>query len=178
MSKLVTREKKVAFMGCVSESATTYNRMRHFTSLGRSSNANEYSRKYVDEAGENTDITGYAPSIAYAFDQYTDDPVHDEIIAITDGEKVGSDAIRSIINVDFTRPGKTEGNFIAIKRDYAIIPDSDGDDENTYTYSGNFKSKSDMKEVEVSTKDEWLTCEIVTATPAPASYSAKTKSSE
>ena len=70
MSKLVTREKKVAFMGCVAESKITYNRMRHFTSLSRSSNPNEYSRKYVDEAGENTDVTGYAPSIAYAFDQY------------------------------------------------------------------------------------------------------------
>lgn len=87
MSKLVTREKKVAFMGCVAESETTYNRMRHFTSLSRSSNPNEYSRKYVDEAGENTDVTGYAPSIAYAFDQYIDDPVHDEIIAISDGER-------------------------------------------------------------------------------------------
>ena len=31
-----------------------------------------------------------------------------------------------------------------------------------YTYSGNFKSKSDMEEVEVSSKDEWQTCEIVT----------------
>ena len=165
MSKLVTREKKVAFMGCVAESETTYNRMRHFTSLSRSSNPNEYSRKYVDEAGENTDVTGYAPSIAYAFDQYIDDPVHDEIIAISDGEKVGDDAIRTIINIDFTKPGKTEGSFFAIKRDYAIIPDSDGDDENTYTYFGNFKSKSDKEEIEVTTKDNWATCEIVEPTP-------------
>lgn len=170
MSKLVTRDRKVAFLGCISESTTTYNRMRHFTSMSRSSNPNEYSRKYIDESGENTDVTGYAPSIAYAFDQYTDDPVHDEIIMITDGEKVGDDAIRTVINVDFTRTGTTAGNFIAVKREYAIIPDSDGDDENTYTYSGNFKSKSDMEEVEVTTKDSWKTCEIVTD-PAPANDS-------
>ena len=47
MSKLVTREKKVAFMGCVAESKITYNRMRHFTSLSRSSNPNEYSRHRI-----------------------------------------------------------------------------------------------------------------------------------
>ncbi|EDP11298.1 hypothetical protein [Amedibacillus dolichus] len=167
MSKLVTREKKVAFMGCTKELTTTFHRMKHFTSMSRSSNPNEYSRKYVDEKGENTDVTGYSPSIAYGFDQYTEDPVHEEIIGITDGEKVGDDAIRTIINVDFTRKGKKDGNFVGIKREYAIIPDSDGDDENTYTYSGNFKSKSDMEEVEVSSKDEWQTCEIVTSVEEP-----------
>ena len=44
MSKLVTREKKVAFMGCTKELTTTFHRMKHFTSMSRSSNPNEYSR--------------------------------------------------------------------------------------------------------------------------------------
>lgn len=163
MGKLVTREKKVAFLGCVGEdNQITYHRMRHFTSMSKSSNPNEYSRKYVDEAGENTDVTGYSPSISYGFDQYVGDAVHDEIIAITDGEKVGDDAVRKIVIVDFTQKGTAENSFKAIVRDYAVIPDSDGDDENTYTYSGNFKNKSEKQEVEATSEDNWATCSIPT----------------
>ena len=162
-TKLVTRDKKVAYFGCVNGENTIYNRMRHFTSMSKSSNPNEYSRKYVDEAGENTDVTGYSPSISYGFDLYTNDAVHEEIITITDGELVGDDAVRTILLVDFTKQGTSEKSFKAIKRDYAVVPDSDGDDENTYTYSGNFKSKSDKTEVEVTSADNWATCTIVTA---------------
>lgn len=161
-TKLVTRDKKVAYFGCVNGENTIYNRMRHFTSMSKSSNPNEYSRKYVDEAGENTDVTGYSPSISYGFDLYTNDAVHEEIIAITDGELVGDDAVRTILLVDFTKQGTSENSFKAIKRDYAVVPDSDGDDENTYTYSGNFKSKSDKTEVEVTSADDWATCTILT----------------
>ena len=164
MSKLVTREKKVAFLGCISgENQITYHRMRHFTSMSKSSNPNEYTRKYVDEAGENTDVTGYSPSISYAFDQYVGDAVHDEIIAITDGEKVGDDAVRKIVIVDFTQKGDGDDSYKAIVRDYAVIPDSDGDDENTYTYSGNFKNKSEKQEVVVTSSDNWATCTLPTA---------------
>ena len=161
-TKLVTRDKKVAYFGCVNGENTIYNRMRHFTSMSKSSNPNEYSRKYVDEAGENTDVTGYSPSISYGFDLYTNDAVHEEIIAITDGELVGDDAVRTILLVDFTKQGTSENSFKAIKRDYAVVPDSDGDDENTYTYSGSFKSKSDKEEVEVTSADDWATCTILT----------------
>lgn len=165
-SKLVTREKKVAFLGCENGENVVYNRMRHFTSMSKASNPNEYSRKYVDEAGENTDVTGYSPSISYGFDLYTNDPVHEEIVAITDGELVGDDAVREILLVDFTQQGEGTEVYKAIKRKYAVVPDSDGDDENTYTYSGSFKSKSDKEEVEVTSADNWATCTIVTKTTA------------
>ncbi len=163
MEKLVKRNRKVAFLGVQNGETITFRRMKHFTEMGKSSNPNEYSRKYVDEDGEVTDITGYAPSISYAFDQYEGNKVHQELITITDGEIVGTDAVRTILLVDFTRAGKTEGSYIAIKRDYAVIPDSDGDDENTYTYSGNFKSQGGKEEVEVTSNDDFKeTCTIVT----------------
>lgn len=161
MERLVKRNRKVAFLGCVNGESVAYHRMRHFTEMSKSSNPNEYSRKYVDEDGEVTDITGYSPSIGYAFDQYEENAVHDELIAITEGEIVGTDAVRTILLVDFTRKGTKEGAFMAIKRDYAIIPDSDGDDENTYTYSGSFKSQGSKEDVEVTSADNWETCTIV-----------------
>ena len=163
MEKLVKRNRKVAFLGVLNGETVAYQRMQHFTEMGKSSNPDEYSRKYVDEDGEVTDITGYAPSISYAFDQYEGNKVHQELITITDGEIVGTDAVRTILLVDFTRAGKTEGSYIAIKRDYAVVPDSDGDDENTYTYSGSFKSQGGKEEVEVTSNDDFKeTCTIVT----------------
>ena len=84
----------------VSGDTYEYHRMRFFTELGMTKNPNEYSRKYVDEATERTDITAYAPEISYAFDKYRSDSVLDDIIRITNEEKLGSDAVRQIIWVD------------------------------------------------------------------------------
>ena len=161
MERLVKRNRKVAFLGCVNGETVEYIRMKHFTDMSKSSNPSEYSRKYVDEDGEVTDITGYSPSISYAFDQYEENKVHNELITITDGEIVGTDAVRTILIVDFTKKGEKDNVYHAIKRDYAVIPDSDGDDENTYTYSGNFKSQGSKEDVLVTSDDpEWNACTI------------------
>ena len=174
--KLVTRDKKVAFLECLSGDEKVYHRMCHFTSMSKSSNPNEYSRKYIDESGEVTDITGYSPYYDYAFDLYTNDPVQEELVKIADGELVGTDAVRNIIVVDFTKPTEDKTGYHAVKRSYAVIPDSDGDDENTYTYSGAFRSKSEKEEVVVISDDgHWKTCKIKTESAASvASVQPKT----
>ena len=77
IKKLVQRSKKVAFY----KVGDKYERMTGFTSMSKSSNPKEYSRQYVDEDGEVTDVTGYSPSIDYAFDQYENNAVHDDIVA-------------------------------------------------------------------------------------------------
>lgn len=161
--KLVKRSKKVAFMGVITEPSTeTFHRMTKFTDFSKSSNPTEYSRQYVDEDGEVTDVTGYSPEISYAFDYYTGNAVHKDIIDITDNEKVGDDAVRNIIIVDFTRPVESqEDQFYAKKRPYAIIPDSEGDSTDAYTYSGSLKNKGAFEEVKVSSDDDWQTCEEV-----------------
>lgn len=99
IKKLVQRSKKVAFYKVDDK----YERMTGFTSMSKSSNPKEYSRQYVDEDGEVTDVTGYSPSIDYAFDQYENNAVHDDIVAITEDELMGSDAVREIVIVDFTK---------------------------------------------------------------------------
>ena len=142
---LVTRDKKVAFMAVAGATDETYTRMTKFTEMSKSSNANEYSRKYVDQPGEDSDVTGYSPSYSYAFDQYVGNAVHDDIV-------------KMIIVVDFTQPGTTDGSYKAKKREYSVIPDSDGDDENTYTYSGDLKSKGVSTDVIVTSSDNWKTC--------------------
>lgn len=138
--KLVNRSKKVSFLGCLNGGSTeTFYRMRGFTTLSNSKNPTEYSRKYVDEDFETTDVTGYSPSTEFGFDEYTNDKVHEEMIDILDNEKMGTDARRNIVTVDFSKK-ETDGTYKAVKREYSIIGDTDGDGTDAYTYSGTFRS--------------------------------------
>lgn len=139
MAKLVKRCEKVAYYGVPDAEGYKYIRMTGFTEISITKNTSEYSRQYVDEEFSQTDITGYSTSISYEFDRYKDNPVHDDIISITDRELIGTDAIRPIIMVDLT--DDTEGGFTAVMRNFAVIPDSEGGSTDAYTYSGKFKVK-------------------------------------
>lgn len=136
---LVKRSDKVSFFGNTSGGSETFNRMRGFTTMSGSKNPMEYSRQYVDEEFETTDVTGYSPSIEFGFDQYAGDDVHDEIVEILDSEQTGTEARRNIVTVDFSQP-TTGGKYKAVKREYAIIGDAEGDSMDAYTYSGTFRS--------------------------------------
>ncbi len=153
---IVARHKRLAFYGVPAESGTpAFRRMSGFTSLSQSKNPNEYSRKYVDEPITESDVVGYSPSISYAFDLHTGNQVHTDIVSIADKELVGDDAVRTIITVD-TATGR------AVKRDFAVLPNSEGDNINIYTYSGDFKCKGAPVYGTAVTSDDWQT---VTFTP-------------
>ena len=137
--KLIKRSDKVSFLGCISEGTEKFNRMRGFTTLSGAKNPTEYSRRYVDEEFETTDVTGFSPSLDFGFDQYSGDPVHDEMVKILDGEVLGTEARRNIVTVDFSQEAG-EGSYKAVKREYAIIGDAEGDSMDAYTYSGTFRS--------------------------------------
>ena len=139
---LIKRSDKVAYYGVKDGSTETFTRMQGFTSFGQSKNPVEYSRRYVDEAFEQTDVTGYSTSIGFNFDQYKGNAVHDDLAQMCDNEVIGTDAVRNIVLVDFSKPiGGATGSYSAIKRAFAVIYDTDGDSTDAYTYSGNFKTK-------------------------------------
>lgn len=137
--QLVKRSDKVSFLGCLTDDEETFNRMRGFTTLSGAKNPTEYSRRYVDEEFETTDVTGYSPSLDFGFDQYIGDAVHEEMVGILDGEKLGTEARRNIVTVDFSQSAG-EGSYKAVKREYAIIGDAEGDSMDAYTYSGTFRA--------------------------------------
>lgn len=136
--ELVKRSDKVSFLGCLDGETETFNRMRGFTTLSGSKNSKEYSRQYVDEEFETTDVTGFSPAIDFGFDQYKNDLVHDEMVEILDNEYTGTKARRNIVTVDFSKP--VDDGYEAVKREYAIIGDSEGDSMDAYTYSGTFRT--------------------------------------
>lgn len=152
MEKLLKRCDKVAFYGIKASQGNTltFKRMTGFTEMNTSKNPTEYSRKYVDEEFEQSDVVGYSPSISFSFDRYSDSDVHTDIAKIFDEELTGADAIRTIIVADVTTGA-------AIKRDFAVIPDSEGDSEDAYTLSGNFKVKSGKIKGTATSEDGWQT---------------------
>lgn len=157
MDKLVKRSQKVAFYGVPGTSSTTYHRMTGFTELSKSANPKEYSRQYVDEDYERSDVVGYSPEYSYGFDLFEDSAVHADIAAIADEEKVGADAIRDIVVVDMTGEGGTSGSFAAVKRGFAVIPDSEGDSTDAYTYSGSLKANGSRIVGTATSTDGWQT---------------------
>ena len=157
------RSKKVAFMEA---EAGTFNRMKGFTALSTNKNPKEYTRQYVDEPFETTDVVAISTSMDFAFDQMQGDPVHEKIVGIIDGEKIGDDAVVKILNVDLTAKGGAEGSFKASQRDFVVVPGTEGDNIDAYTYGGTLRVKGAKVEGEATTTDEWQTCTFTPDTPA------------
>lgn len=156
--QLVGRHKRLAFMEVTGTgSSTTLTRMTGFTSLSEGKEATEYSRQYVDEATERTDVVGYATAIDYEFDRYTNDPVCERLSEIADDELVGTGAQVNIVSVDiFTED--TQKRAIARKRTYSVIPDTTGDGTDALIYSGSFSAASEITKGYATSKDNWQTC--------------------
>ncbi len=162
MSAVVKRCKKLAFYGVpqTDGDAVTYiyHRMKGFDEITTSKNPREYSRQYVDEEFEQTDVVGYNPSITFGFDRFLNDAVHDDIGKIFNNEAIGADAVRPIIMVDLESEEKT-----AIKRDFAVIAETEGSGTDLYKYSGTFKVKGEKIEGTAVSDDEWQTCSFMEA---------------
>lgn len=159
--KIVKRSDKVAFLNVGTSENKNFQRMRKFTEISTSKNSTEYSRRYVDEDSDTTDVTGYSEEKAYAFDQYTNNPVHEKIAKITDDELTGDDATVEILVADKTKEA-TNGGYEARLRKYAVVPDSDGDSTDAYTYSGSLKAKGGFEKVTVTISEDGKTATIVT----------------
>ncbi len=154
---ITKRSDKVAFIGVTGTSGkVTYHRLTNFTEFSQSKNAIEYSRQYVDEDFERSDVVGYAPSIAYQFDYDGANEGHKVIVDITNNEKTGDEALVSIIVVNTTTLGQ-EGAGVAWHREFTVIPDSEGDDTNAYTYSGTLKANGAVSVGDATSTDNWQT---------------------
>ena len=148
--KLKKRSEKLAFLEVKTGNTSSYCRLEGFTTQTFNANASEYSRQYVDEDTERTDVKGYSESINYNFDQYIGQPALSEIVKITENELTGSDAVRNILVVDMTSSTGSNTQYSATLRAYTIVPSSNGDTTDCMTYSGDFKSRGTKKSVTVT----------------------------
>lgn len=114
-----------------------------FTEFKESKNAVSYQRRYINETTKRTDVTGYATSIDYECEIYTDSPVITKLRTISDKELTGDDAKVEIISVDmFDTP--QSGAYSATKRSYSVIPDECGDGTDALCYTGTMKAVGDV----------------------------------
>lgn len=157
MSAVVKRCKKLAFYGVpnVTDEGTVYTfyRMKGFDDITTSKNPREYSRQYVDEEFEQTDVVGYNPSISFGFDRFKGDRVHEDLVEIFNSEKLGADAIRPIIMVDLESDEKS-----AIMRDFSVVAENEGSGTDLYKYSGSFRVKGEKIFGRAESQDDWQTC--------------------
>lgn len=152
--KLIKRSKRVSFMNVGTTDEPKYIRMQGFSSMSESKSAKEYSRQYVDEDTERSDVVGYATQIGYSFDRHSPFSVHEKIAEITDNEYTGSDATVEIVTVDLFTDGDAK---VARKRAYSVIPDTTGDGTDALIYSGNFRAAGEFTLGTATSSDKWQT---------------------
>ena len=159
--RIVGRYEKVNYL----KVSDKWLRMQGFTDMSKSQNAQEYSRRYVDEKSERTDIVGVSAEIGFAFDYHLNDEVHATIAKIFDDELIGAAAVVEIVTVDFT--SAASGNsFKAISRKYAVSPDGEGDSTDAYTYSGTFKAQGDATKGNATLDESKMSVTAFQATPS------------
>ncbi|WP_302327976.1 hypothetical protein [Enterocloster lavalensis] len=164
-AKLIKRSKRIAFADVGEKGTPELVRMQGFSSMSESKSPKEYSRQYVDEDVERSDVVGFATQVGYSFDRHSPFSVHEKIADITDNEKTGSDAQIDIVTVDLFSEGDAK---LARKRTYSIIPDTTGDGTDALIYSGNFRAAGDIVMGTAVSKDGWQTATFTEAGDTPA----------
>ena len=120
---VVTRAKRKLFYGVPASGGSgdpTYTRMNGFSTLTESKNPKEHTVQYVDMEMEVTTTTGVSSSYDFTFERLDPNTVHNDMTGIIDSEKIGDDAVRTFISVDFTNKN-SDGTYPAVKRDYLIV---------------------------------------------------------
>lgn len=159
-AKLVKRSKRVSFMNIGTKDKPEYARMQGFTSMSESKSPKEYTRQYVDEDVERSDVAGYATQVGYAFDRHSPYAVHERLAQISDDEYTGSDAVVDILTVDLFTDGDAKE---ARLRSYSVIPDTTGDSTDALVYSGNFRAAEGITKGTAVSEDGWQTCTFTAA---------------
>ncbi|WP_314882545.1 phage tail tube protein [Filifactor alocis] len=152
IGKIIKRSDKVLFI----DVKGTYKRLTGMTQASTSKNTKEYTRQYVDEAFERTDVVGMTTSIDFNLDAYKDNDAQKVIIDIINEEKVGTDAVVKFLLIDFTTGDESTG-FAAVERSFAVVPNTEGGSLDAYTYEGTLKANGAPVKGKAKSTDKWVT---------------------
>ena len=154
--KIYNRADIVNFMNTGTSQSPVFKRMQGFTEGGKSLNSSTYDRRYIDERTERSTVTGYSTEIGYSFDRVVNNPIHEKLAEIHDKELVGEVVQILTVNVVTNE---------ARLRNYSVIPDTDGDSTDAYTYSGNFHADGDIVEGTATVSNDGMTATFTESTP-------------
>lgn len=113
-----------------------------FTDFTENKNPVEYSRHYIHEATERTDIVGFAPSVTYAFDILDADEVQAALMEITVSESIGDAAVVTVVTA-FLYNRDDDGYAHAVRREYTVCPGKMGQGTEALICTGTLKSRGD-----------------------------------
>lgn len=113
-----------------------------FTDFTENKNPKEYSRQYIHEASERTDLVGFAPSVTYAFDVFDADEVQAALMEMMLSEAVGDAAAVTVVTA-FLHRTCGEGRVEAVRRMYTVCPAKMGSGTEALICSGTLKSRGD-----------------------------------
>ncbi len=121
-----------------------------FTDFTENKNPKEYSRQYIHESSERTDLVGFAPSVTYAFDVYDADAVQGALMEIMLSEATGDAAAVDVVTAFLH---KTVGGtkVEAVKRTYTVCPAKLGAGTDALICSGTLKARGDAVRGEFDT---------------------------
>ncbi len=143
-NELVLRCQWESWMKCgAGESAKFELIGEGFTAFPEAKNPKEYTRKYVSDQTERSDVIGYSPSISYTVDCITNVPCVNEIVEIHEKEYIGTATHRDVVSVNCWKEAEN-GEYEATMRTFAIIPANKGDGTDALVYSGTMKAVSDI----------------------------------
>ena len=115
-----------------------------FTDFTENKNPKEYSRQYIHERAERTDLVGFAPSVTYAFDVFDADAVQAALMEIMLSEAVGDAAAVTVVTAFLHKKSGEEGNRVeAIRREYTVCPAKLGTGTEALICSGTLKARGD-----------------------------------
>ncbi|MBE6657126.1 MAG: hypothetical protein E7604_01650 [Ruminococcaceae bacterium] len=115
-----------------------------FTDFTENKNPKEYSRQYIHESAERTDLVGFAPSVTYAFDVFDADEVQAALMEIMLSEAVGDAAAVTVVTAFLHKPAE-DGCVEAVCREYTVCPAKLGAGTEALICSGTLKARGDAK---------------------------------
>ena len=113
-----------------------------FTEFTENKNPREYSRQYIHESAERTDLVGFAPSVTYAFDVFDADEVQAALMEIMLSEATGDAASVTVVTA-FLHKSCGENRVEAVRRDYTVCPAKLGAGTEALICSGTLKARGE-----------------------------------
>lgn len=112
------------------------------TKADESFDAQTSDKRYINQVSSSQNVTGYAYSVEYEYDQIPSQRAIKFIDSVAKKEKVGANAVTDLVIVSMNLAKSTDG-YPSRKRRVAISPDSNADNDGTMTGSGSLLGRTD-----------------------------------
>lgn len=113
------------------------------TKADESFDAKTSDKRYINQVSTSQNVTGYAYSVEYEYDQIPSQRAIKFIDSVAKKEKVGSNAMTDLVIVSMNLDSVEEKGYPSRKRRVVISPDGNADNDGTMTGTGSLLGRTD-----------------------------------